>query len=142
MTVHQVDLLARRLRAAIELQPEIGALRTLLVGIGGVELVAPSQIDPDIPALISSGFAMEGLLECEPMERSACHVNVTRLWEAKKSDLLGIGTGYALSEDGLWRQHSWGIRRYGILETTKPRLRYFGIALQGRNADSFAELNR
>jgi|SRR5665213_1339855 len=141
MTAQQRDPLARRLRAAIELQPEIGALRTLLLGIGGVEFVASSQIDPDIGALISSGFAMEDLVECEPMERSACHANVARLWVADKSDLLGIGTGYALSDDGLWRQHSWGMRRNGILETTKPRVRYFGIALQGRDADAFAALN-
>jgi hypothetical protein len=141
MTAQQRDLLARRLQAAIEPQPEIGALRALLLGIGGLEIVAPNQIDPDIGALISSGFAMESLVECEPMERSACHANVARLWIAKISGLIGIGTGYALSDDGLWRQHSWGIRRNGILETTKPRMKYFGIALQGRNAESFAEIN-
>jgi hypothetical protein len=55
--------------------------------------------------------------------------------------MVGIGTGYALSADGLWRQHSWGVRRQGILETTAPREKYFGILLQGSSADSFAEAN-
>ena len=142
MTEYQQNLLARRLRASIELQPEIGALRTLLLGMGGVEFVAPSFIDHEISALISSGFTMDSLVECEPMESSACHTNLARLWIAEESGLIGIGTGYALSNDGLWRQHSWGIRRNGILETTKPRVKYFGIALQGRDADSFAKLNR
>ncbi len=43
-----------------------------------------------------------------PMEPSRCHRNVARLWTEKKkgSRLVGIGTGYALSDDGLWRRHS------------------------------------
>jgi len=40
-----------------------------------------------------------------------------------------VGTGYALSQDGLWRGHSWAHRVDGtILETTEPRLAYFGTA--------------
>lgn len=39
-------------------------------------------------------------------------------------------TGYALSPDGLWRQHSWA---YGdnlmIYETTVERVMYFGVEL-------------
>jgi hypothetical protein len=142
VTEHQRNLLARRLRASIARQPEIGALRSLLLGIGGVEFVAPSFIDHEISALISSGFTMDSLVECESMEPNACHSNTARLWIANESGLVGIGTGYALSDDGLWRQHSWGIRRNGILETTKRRVKYFGIALQGRDAESFAKLNR
>jgi hypothetical protein len=75
------------------------------------------------------------------MERSACHENVAQLWVTKSSGLTAIGTGYALSEDGLWRQHSWGVRRDGIVETTKVRVKYFGISVQGRDAEAFAAAN-
>ena len=138
----QRSLLRHRLRGARAQQPEIGALRTLLLGIGGEELVAPGGIDADIPFLINSGFLMEGSVQCEVMEVSACHQNVARLWIGRKCGLVGIGTGYALSDDSLWRQHSWGIQRDGVLETTKARVKYFGRALKGRQADSFAEFNR
>jgi hypothetical protein len=141
MDGEQRDLLTRRLRAAIELQPVIERLRSLLLAIGGVELVAPNGIDSDLDTLISSGSTMEGLVECKIMERSSCHQNVARLWAERKCGLTAIGTGYALSEDGLWRQHSWGVCGSGIVETTKPRTRYFGIVLKGGVADSFARLN-
>ena len=42
-----------------------------------------------------------------------------------------MATGYALSEDGLWRSHSWGLtqarNRAVIIETTVSRERYFGV---------------
>jgi hypothetical protein len=75
------------------------------------------------------------------MRSGACHANISYLWMRRRRYMVGIGTGYALSADGLWRQHSWGVRRQGILETTAPREKYFGILLQGSNADSFAEAN-
>lgn len=141
MTKGQRDLLSRRLRAAIKFQPEIKLLRALLLGLGGVELVAPSGFDPDVPFLIDAGFAMVGPVKCKIMERSACHKNTALLWLAKQRGLIGIGTGYALSKDGLWRQHSWGVRRNGILETTETRVKYFGRTLRQRDADLFAAFN-
>ena len=42
-------------------------------------------------------------------------------------------------DDGLWRRHSWGILRDGVLETTEARLKYFGIVLQGIAGDKAAE---
>ena len=137
----QRRLLRRRLREAIEQQPEIDALRRLLLGTGGIELVAPPKPDPDVPLLIGAGFVMAGPVQCEAMGQSACHENVSRVWKAKRQDLTGIGTGYALSGDGFWRQHSWVVRREGILETTRERAMYFGILLQGPDADSFADHN-
>ena len=55
--------------------------------------------------------------------------------------MVAIATGYALSDDGLWRQHTWGILRDGILETTEARIEYFGLLLQGERADEFAASN-
>ena len=137
----QQRFLRRRLRLAIAQQPELKLLRTLLLGMGGAELVAPVGFDPDVPLLVNFGFTMAGSLRRKIMTRSACHENIARLWRAKYRGLVGVGTGYALSGDGLWRQHSWGIRRDGILETTELRVTYFGIRLQGTDADSFAAFN-
>jgi hypothetical protein len=126
MTEDQRVFLDRRLKVAIEQQPEIEALRVLLISHGGVELVAPPTFDPDMPSLIANGFVMSGSVVCEIMEASACHENVARLWTEKRPGLIGIGVGYALSEDGLWRQHSWGVRQAEIVETTTERLKYLG----------------
>ena len=141
MEENQRSLLRRRLRAAIATQPEIRALRSLLLDMGGVELVAPPWPDCDVPVLIHAGFVMEGRVKLRIMERSQSHRNVSRLWGRKRNGLVGIGTGYALSGDGLWRQHSWGVGWRGIIETTQARVKYFGLLLLGRDADSFAEAN-
>src|SRR4051794_38435785 len=37
------------------------------------------------------------------------HRNLGKLWMAVRRKLSAIGSGYALSDDGLWRQHSWGL---------------------------------
>ena len=63
VTKEQRKLLRRRLRVAIDQQPEIKMLRAMLLGIGGVELVAPSGFDSDVPRLIGSGLEMAGLDE-------------------------------------------------------------------------------
>jgi hypothetical protein len=57
------------------------------------------------------------------MKKSNCHDNCAKLF--KKGKLKELHTGYALSDDGLWRQHSWGISSNNkIIETTIPRLIY------------------
>ena len=54
-------------------------------------------------------------------------------------------TGYALSDDGLWRQHSWLIakpgRRWTVIETTCRRLLYYGVVLTEEEARHHADCN-
>ena len=51
-------------------------------------------------------------------------------------------TGYALSDDGLWRQHSWGLLTDDrVVETTVARLRYFGAILTDPAAAEFVLAN-
>jgi hypothetical protein len=109
--------------------------------MGGVELVAPPYADTTVRLLIERGFVMSGPVKRAPMLTSACHENVAHLWAVNARGIIGIGTGYALSADSLWRQHSWGIGREGLLETTVRYERYFGILLQGSEADCFADSN-
>ena len=130
-----------KLREAAAKQPELKRLKALLLRLGGDLLVAPSKPDQDVPMLLEQGFVMSGPIKLKVMKSNSCHQNVALVWSKRKFGIVGIATGYALTNDGLWRQHSWGILRFGVLETTSTRLTYFGIALQGERADFFAENN-
>lgn len=141
MDDEQKTFLNRRFREAVSNQPELKHLKALLLGLGGDFLVAPPRPDQDVPRLLEQGFLISGPVTLRVMKSSSCHQNVASLWATRRFGIVGIATGYALSEDGLWRQHSWGILRDGVLETTETRLKYFGIVLQGGEADFFASSN-
>ncbi len=85
-----------------------------------------------------------------PGEPCHCHANVSFLWEESVDfpqedpvHACAIATGYALSVDGLWRQHSWGIARRDRrpIETTVERVLYFGYELDAEEAKEFHENN-
>lgn len=57
------------------------------------------------------------------MKQSRCHDNSLLLATADKKIIMH--SGYALSDDGLWRHHSWCMDEHGnIIETTVRRLIY------------------
>ncbi len=141
MTKEQKKFLNRRLRVAVKNQPKLAELKRLLLKMGGDFLVAPPKPDSDLAWLLRSGFFMRGPVTLKIMATSACHQNTATIWKSRKFGVVGIATGYALSRDGLWRQHSWGVVRDGLLETTVRRTKYFGILLQGSHADRFAKRN-
>jgi hypothetical protein len=142
MTPENKKFLSRRLRDAVGKQPELKPLKTLLVRLGGDFIVAPPRTpDQDVSSLLELGFVTSGPITLKVMKFSSCHQNVATIWTKRRFGVVGIATGYALSEDGLWRQHSWGILREGVLETTEARVKYFGIVLQGEKADFFAFSN-
>lgn len=76
-----------------------------------------------------------------------CHVNTALLWKIS-SGRIAIATGY-LIDDGMWRQHSWGLERVNarsgprlrVVETTEPAVAYFGFILEANEARAFAEAN-
>ena len=142
MTPENKKFLSRRLRDAVSKQPELKQLKTLLLRLGGDFIVAPPRTpDQDVPSLLEWGFVISGPITLKVMKAGSCHHNVAAVWTKRRFGIVGIATGYALSEDGLWRQHSWGILREGVLETTEARVKYFGIVLQGEKADFFAFSN-
>jgi hypothetical protein len=57
---------------------------------------------------------------------------------------LSIATGYALSEDGVWYRHSWGMDPQSgrVIETTLHRIRYFGYVMSELEAGEFLWDNR
>ena len=65
-----------------------------------------------------------------------CHGNVAKRWR-RSPRRYRIATGWALSEDGLWRQHSWIIDGRTVIETTTPREKYFGFELTPLEAQQF-----
>jgi len=56
------------------------------------------------------------------MNTNQCHENTATLFQQGK--IKELHTGYALSDDGLWRQHSWGVDVNGKIIETTERLIY------------------
>jgi hypothetical protein len=105
------------------------AFERMLLRFGGWAVVPPLEADDLLKLLYAEGglFPIRDLVYVE-MEPSACHSNVVEWYLDQDDETAGICTGYALSEDGLWRQHSWGMKNGAIVETTAPRTAYYGIS--------------
>jgi hypothetical protein len=111
-----------------------------LLAHGGDLVVPPGQPDPDLDELLTHSTAHPPAGRLVPGEHNACHINAAILWI--DGTVASIGTGYALSEDGLWRQHSWGVDADdSLVETTEHRQRYVGLTLSGFPALQFAVSN-
>jgi hypothetical protein len=116
----------------------IASLKAKLFAIGGNK-ISP-QPCPFVSDIASHGVLVELPVKFRQMDGNRCHHNVARLWEQRKKHgrLKAIATGYALSEDGMWRSHTWGLAATHILETAVVRLQYFGIPMDAEDADAFA----
>jgi len=114
----------------------------------------PGLLEEDLSKILSRGFFQLGKhAKRMPGDPSQCHANAANLWEQNK-ERAAIVTGYALSKDGIWRQHTWlidlhksvgaeGARRmhgtfFQIVETTEPRVLYYGFRLTEDEAEQFA----
>jgi hypothetical protein len=112
----------------------IKSLRTKLLSIGA-DRISP-QPHPGIDLIAEYGNLMSFFpVKMKPMELNRCYENVARLWETRtpRSRLIGVATGYALTDDGMWRPHYWALSKtkgvVSIVETTPvERILYFGIA--------------
>jgi len=96
---------------------------------------------PFTETFIKHGYAFDYksiiLKEGEP---SNCHQNAALLWKANQKKYY-LCTGYGLSDDQMWRRHSWLQDKEGnIIETTAPRLIYFGIAQTTQSAKAFCQI--
>jgi hypothetical protein len=112
------------------------ALTEIILAHGGKAVVPPLSIEPDMAELLT-GSCVERPVRMAPGRANQCHETAAIAWCDGKLD--AIVTGYALSNDGLWRQHSWGLSKGAVIEPTEKRLAYFGIELRGARADEFAE---
>jgi hypothetical protein len=119
-------------------------LEQKLLTVGGTRMVY--RYEPDLKRLLKNAVVFDECAELIPGTPHTCHSNVAHYWNENK-EILAIATGYALSEDGLWRQHSWLLRKNvmakqcPLLETTVKREKYFGIILTDTEAESFSKAN-
>lgn len=115
-------------------------LKKKLLSIGGWAVCVP-HIEPDLMKILERGRRFTGRSKMMKGEPCRCHSNSAACWEENK-ELCKICTGYALSRDGMWRQHSWVVTNNGVVvETTQKRVQYFGYVLTDEECDQFSEDN-
>ncbi len=119
-------------------------LRDKLLTFGGHNACMPFFEEDLTPILERGQFWYGDRIHMMKGLPSQCHFNSSRCWEANKDKAM-LCTGYALSQDGCWRQHSWLIelrpRKNRIVETTVPRVAYFGFVMTPDEAEKFAWAN-
>lgn len=115
-------------------------LRERLLEFGG-NIACMDLYDEDAEKIMERGQFWYG--EHARMKKgrpSQCHSNSALLWDANR-EKCQIATGYALSADGCWRQHSWVVQplttKYRIWETTEKRIAYFGFILNDEECEEF-----
>lgn len=102
-------------------------LERRLLALGGRRVVW-RDCEPHLTQLIAQGQPFTEPVRMRQGKPCRCHENAAALW-AKDVDGTELATGYGLSDDGLWRQHSW-VRKDNLLyETTERRDQYFGVVL-------------
>lgn len=123
-------------------------LKNLLLDVGGRGFCNPWMDEPHIDPLLSRGMFWKGdEAYFNYGAPNRCHSNASCAWMQNRERVV-IATGYALSDDGLWRQHSWYFDLFGsdsggvaLVETTSPRIAYFGFVLTYRESELFAYEN-
>lgn len=125
--------------------PRMLDLRKLLLSFGGEEVCLP-DFESDLSKILERGQLWCGdrihMMKGEPCH---CHSNSGSCWYEDRDNTV-ICTGYALTHDGMWRQHSWLVelrpRKNKIIETTVRRIAYFGFALNEQESWDFWRCNR
>lgn len=114
-------------------------LKNILLDIGGWAVCLP-RIEEDYQKLLLRGRRFAGKSILMRGEPCSCHSNSVSLWDENRSDVY-VATGYALSKDGVWRQHSWCVkptkRSWRVVETTEKRVQYFGYIMHETEAEDF-----
>jgi len=120
--------------------PLFKILEKKLLAIGGTRLVP--MPDRDLETLVETGEHQVGFrVQKHRGLSSRCHGNSAKLWLRRQHRGFRIATGYALTDDGLWRQHSWGVEGKVLFETTVTRTAYFGVYLSPPDSVEFAACN-
>jgi len=132
--------LREKARPFLEKSPMLVELRKRLLEYGGLEVVY--QPEPHLTELLARGqvFTTHRLLR-RPIEVCRCHGNSALIWHLSQGRTK-IVRGYVLCDDGLWRQHSWGLENGRVIETTPVRrVRYVGFEMTHSEAVRFAFQN-
>jgi len=148
MKIKTKSVTNERQRAHLEdqsrsLPARLRPLEEKLLSLGG-SFALVRHNEPDAEKILARGERLSGRgAVLKVVEHNRCHTNAARLWLAAPAR-FEIMTGYALSSDGLWRQHSWVRQRKDgkLIETTERRVLYFGFALEdGHESSRFVDAN-
>jgi hypothetical protein len=111
-------------------------LKEILIEIGGWAAVIP-RIESDLKRILARGRRFPGRSTTMKGEPSRCHSNSACCWDENR-ELCRICTGYALSKDGVWRQHSWIYTNKGaVVETTEKMVQYYGFVMTHDECEDF-----
>ena len=114
--------------------PELAPLREKLLEIGGLEIVP--RFEEDLQKLLERGVSWGNKVKMTRGYKSQCHSNSAMLY-TKNPIRYSIVVGWGLSDDGLWRQHTWIMDGDIIRESTEKRLAYFGTELNEEECAEF-----
>jgi hypothetical protein len=133
---------AQRVAAQNQQSPGYGnawqKLSSKILEHGGVAVVPPLGCEFQLRDILRRGVLQSAPARLTRGEISQCHRNTAVLFKMGKT--IAIVTGYALSDDGLWRQHTWGLDKRGtVIETTERRAAYFGFALNEDESEAFVD---
>ena len=110
-------------------------LKKILLGIGGWGVCIHQE--PDLGKILKRGRRFPARSKTMRGEPIQCHLNSACCWDENR-DLCTICTGYALSKDGMWRQHSWVFTNDKVVvETTEKRVAYWGFLLKPDECERF-----
>jgi hypothetical protein len=146
MQNEQKEFLKQRTNEVLQEKPYLKPLRKRLLSLGGKFIILWNGNNGVnvVAHLLGDGrlFSNRGVKVVEG-EPSQCHDNAFALWKTKPDDYLVV-TGYGLSNDAIWRPHSWCVdRRTGkIIETTERRTKYFGVEFSKAESDEEEEAVR
>lgn len=135
----QAAFLDRKLAGVVGEQPAFAALAVRLVTIGGWQVASVPEVHLE-QLLERAEVRAPTEVVVREGEPSRCHTNAGRLHEEDARNR--IVTGWAPSEDGLWRQHTWCEIGGAVIETTVPRERYYGFELDDAESASFCIANQ
>lgn len=123
-----------------EEQTKLLPLRDKLLSFGGEEVCLPAY-EEDLERLLADGQFWYGdrVIKMQGLPNQ-CHSNSSNCWDVNR-DKIVLCTGYGLSKDGMWRQHSFCIKinpkRNYVVETTVDWVGYFGFVMNLQESESF-----
>lgn len=98
-----------------------------LFEFGGNKICINKELINILNGFIKYGKIMDYPAKMKRMKQSRCHDNAEKLNQSNPD--YKIFTGFALSDDLMWRYHSWCLYKEKIVETTVKRILYYGIYL-------------
>ena len=141
MEAERKKLLDTQRRNHLKQNPKLKPLYDKLLSIGGTHAVLPI-IEEDLAKILRRGVIFPGKSRTMRGRPISCHSNMARLWYLNHGRII-IYTGYALSDDGVWRQHTWGWDNVDkqVIESTVKRTLYFGFPLSPKESEKFYQEN-